>query len=69
VREVFRRVDPPFAVLVDLSTLFPRQPHGRGRDHPHGLQMTAIVEGQLTWEDVPSFVELRWRPGDHQAAV
>lgn len=49
VREVFRRVDPPIVVLVDLSTLFPRQPHGRGRYHPHGLQMTAIVEGQLTW--------------------
>lgn len=51
VPEVFRRVDPPVAVLVDLATLFPRQPHSsrQGRYHPHGLQMTKVVEGQLTW--------------------
>lgn len=49
VRDVFRRVDPPMAVLVDLTALFPRQPHGRGRYHPNGLQMAKVIEGQLTW--------------------
>lgn len=49
VRDVFRRVDPPVTVLIDLVTLFPRQPHGRGRYHPRGLQMAKVVEGQLTW--------------------
>ncbi|WP_304113678.1 hypothetical protein [Mycolicibacterium bacteremicum] len=48
-REVFRRVDPPRTVLVDLAALFPRQPHCRwGRQHPHGLQMHKIVEAELT---------------------
>jgi hypothetical protein len=47
---VFRRVDPPQRVLVDLSTLFPRAPHsaGRGRYHPGGLQLHAVVVGRLT---------------------
>lgn len=49
VREVFRRVDPPRAVLVDLGALFPRQPHYRwGRYHPFGLQMHKVVAGELT---------------------
>lgn len=46
--EVFRPVDPPQAVLVDLCHLFPREPHSTGRYHPHGLQMNKIVEGRLT---------------------
>ena len=45
-RDVFRRVDPPRAVLVDLGALFPRQPHCQwGRYHPLGLQMHKVVEG------------------------
>ncbi|ANE81002.1 hypothetical protein A7U43_18420 [Mycobacterium adipatum] len=49
VRAVFRRVDPPRAVLVDLGALFPRQPHCRwGRYHPFGLQMHKVVEGTLS---------------------
>jgi hypothetical protein len=45
---VFRRVDPPQVVLVDLATLFPRAPHQRGRYQAGGLQMHAVVEGKLT---------------------
>jgi hypothetical protein len=50
VGPVFRRVDPPRTVLIDLTTLFPRQPHaaGAGRYHPFGMQLHKIVEGQLT---------------------
>ncbi len=48
VREVFRRVDPPRIVLIDLGRLFPREPHSDGRYHPFGLQMHAVVEGELT---------------------
>ncbi len=48
VREVFRQVDPPRAVLIDLGRLFPREPHSNGRYHPFGLQMHGIVEGELT---------------------
>lgn len=44
----FRRVDPPRSVLVDLATLFPRQPHSRRRYQPGGLQMHLVVRGQLT---------------------
>lgn len=47
-REVFRRVDPPRTVLVDLAALFPRQPHASGRFSPKGLHMHGIVEGKLT---------------------
>jgi hypothetical protein len=46
--EVFRAVDPPRAVLLDLVTLFPRQPHEPGHYSPMGLQMHGIVEGKLT---------------------
>lgn len=45
---VFRRVHPPVAVLVDLVAMFPREPHGEGRYHPHGLQMNTVVDGRLT---------------------
>jgi hypothetical protein len=48
VRPAFRTVVPPVAVLVDLTTLFPRQPHQSGGYHPDGLQMHAIVEGYLS---------------------
>jgi hypothetical protein len=48
VREVFRVVRPPAPVLVDLASLFPREPHARGRYHPFGLQMNHVVDGQLT---------------------
>ena len=36
------------AVLVDLSALFPREPHSRGGYNPAGLQMHSVVEGRLT---------------------
>ncbi|UXA20718.1 hypothetical protein [Mycobacterium sp. SMC-4] len=45
---VFRRVDPPTPVLVDLVALFSRQPHCSGRYHPNGLRLDAVVEGLLT---------------------
>ncbi|MGE2734179.1 hypothetical protein [Mycolicibacterium vaccae] len=45
---VFRRVDPPVPVLIDLVALFARQPHCSGRYHPQGLQLDAIVEGSLS---------------------
>lgn len=48
VRDPFRRVDPPIRVLVDLTTLFPRQPHRRGSYNPQGLQMHKVVEGKLS---------------------
>ncbi len=48
VRPPFRPVRPPLAVLVDLTVLFPRQPHRSGHYHPHGLQMHKVVEGRLT---------------------
>lgn len=44
----FRPVHPPVPVLVDLSALFPRRPHRRGRYHPQGLQMDAVVPGTLS---------------------
>lgn len=45
---VFRPVRPAQAVLVDLVTLFTREPHKRGRYHPFGLQMNTTVTGELT---------------------
>ena len=39
---------PAGAVLIDLTVLFPRQPHRDGRYHPHGLQMHKVVEGTLS---------------------
>jgi hypothetical protein len=47
-REVFRPVEPPRTVLIDLATLFPRQPHQRGQYTPMGLQMHSVAEGKLT---------------------
>jgi hypothetical protein len=44
----FRRVDPPMPVLIDLATVFPREPPRSSGYHPAGLQMHAIVEGMLT---------------------
>ncbi|MCC9184815.1 hypothetical protein [Mycolicibacterium mageritense] len=44
----FRPVTPAQTVLVDLCTLFPREPHRRGRYAPRGLQMNKTVEGKLT---------------------
>lgn len=38
---MFRRVDPPQAVVVDLGVLFPRQPFHESRYNPDGLQMRA----------------------------
>ena len=46
VRAPFRPVRPPLTVLVDLTALFPREPHRTGRYHPHGLQMHKVVEGR-----------------------
>jgi hypothetical protein len=48
VQQAFRRVDPPTPVLVDLSAVFPREPHRTGGYNPAGLQMHAIVEGRLS---------------------
>ena len=48
LRPPFRSVHPPLPVLVDLTVLFPRQPHRTGRYHPHGLQMHKVVKGALS---------------------
>jgi len=48
VRGPFRAVDPAAAVLVDLTVLFPREPHRAGRYQPDGLQLSAVVEGRLS---------------------
>lgn len=48
VRSPFRVVRPPIAVLVDLTVLFPRQPHRSGRYQPNGLQLHKVVEGRLS---------------------
>ena len=48
VKQAFRRVDPPLAVLVDLAALFPREPHCPGGYNPAGLQMHSVVDGRLT---------------------
>ena len=47
-RDPFRRVDPPVRVLVDLTVLFPREPHRTGRYNPQGLQLHKVVEGRVT---------------------
>jgi hypothetical protein len=47
-RNPFRVVRPPIIVLVDLTVLFPREPHRSGRYHPNGLQLHKVVEGRLT---------------------
>jgi len=48
VRSPFRVVRPPITVFVDLTVLFPREPHRSGRYHPNGLQLHKVVEGRLT---------------------
>lgn len=48
VRPPFRRVRPPLPVLLDLTVLFPRQPHRSGRFHPHGLQLDRVVTATLS---------------------
>ncbi len=49
LRPPFRPVSPPpEPVLVDLTALFPREPHRTGRYHPHGLQMHKVVNGTLS---------------------
>jgi hypothetical protein len=48
VRSPFRVVRPPISVLIDLTVLFPREPHRSGRYHPNGLQLHKVVEGRLT---------------------
>jgi hypothetical protein len=48
VRNPFRVVRPPIAVLVDLTVLFPREPHRSGRYQPNGLQLHKVVEGRLS---------------------
>ena len=48
VRIPFRVVRPPITVLVDLTVLFPREPHRSGRYHAGGLQLHKVVEGRLT---------------------
>ena len=47
VRPPLRPLRPPVPVLVDLTVLFPRQPHRVGRYHPYGLQMHRVVAGWL----------------------
>jgi hypothetical protein len=48
VRNPFRVVRPPITVLIDLTVLFPREPHRTGRYHANGLQLHKVVEGRLT---------------------
>lgn len=49
VPDPFRMVHPPVTVVVDLATLFPRQPHHGGSGYqPGGLQIHGVVDGQLT---------------------
>jgi hypothetical protein len=48
LRDPVRLVRPPIPVLIDLTVLFPREPHRDGRYHPHGLQMHKVVEGRLS---------------------
>ena len=47
-RNPFRVVHPPISVLIDLTVLFPREPHRSGRFQPNGLQLHKVVEGRLT---------------------
>jgi hypothetical protein len=47
-RNPFRVVRPPISVLIDLTVLFPREPHRSGRFQPNGLQLHKVVEGRLT---------------------
>jgi hypothetical protein len=47
-RNPFRVVRPPITVLIDLTVLFPREPHRSGRFHANGLQLHKVVEGRLS---------------------
>jgi hypothetical protein len=47
-RNPFRVVRPPITVLIDLTVLFPREPHRSGRFYANGLQLHKVVEGRLT---------------------
>jgi hypothetical protein len=47
-RNPFRVVRPPITVLIDLTALFPREPHRSGRFHANGMQLHKVVEGRLT---------------------
>jgi hypothetical protein len=47
-RNPFRVVRPPIPVLIDLTVLFPREPHRSGRFQPNGLQLHKVVEGRLS---------------------
>jgi hypothetical protein len=40
VRNPFRLVRPPIAVLIDLTVLFPREPHRSGGITPTGCNCT-----------------------------
>jgi hypothetical protein len=48
LRGPFRPVRPAVSVLLDLTVLFPREPHRSGRYQPNGLQLHKVVEGKLT---------------------
>ena len=42
VRNPFRVVRPPITVLIDLTVLFPREPHRTGRYQANGLQLHKV---------------------------
>lgn len=49
LRRPIRQVEPPVAVLVDLTSLFARQPHPTSSGyHPSGLQLNRVVTGRLS---------------------
>lgn len=48
LRPPVRPVRPPVPVLLDLTALFGRQPHGARRYQPNGLQLHRIVAGTLS---------------------
>lgn len=48
VRSPFRVVRPAITVLIDLTVLFPHQPHRSGSYQPNGLQLHKVVEGRLS---------------------
>src|ERR1700761_8722371 len=48
VRNPFRVVRPPITVLIDLTVLFPREPHRSGSFYANGLQLHKVVEGRLS---------------------
>ena len=48
LRDPFRLVRPPIPVLIDLTVLFPREPHRTAAITRNGLQLHKVVEGRLT---------------------